>query len=247
MIRARGLEKVFRLPGGLREMLRGRLFGDPVRALAGVTLDVETGEVACIMGPNGSGKSTLLRILAGMLLPTAGSAEVAGMDVVKGGSRLRHDVALVVGDERSFHASLTGRENLLLYASLHGLSGREARGRADRLLSLFGLAEAADRRFSAYSRGMKQRLSLARGLLGRARVLLLDEPTLGLDPLSARELRRFLREEIIKREGRTAVIGSNDPAEARAMADRVLYLDRGALRGTSAPDEVESWLGLRDD
>jgi ABC-2 type transport system ATP-binding protein len=91
---------------------------------------------------------------------------------------------------------------------------------------------------------MKQRLAIARGLLGSARVLLLDEPTLGLDPLAARELRRFLREDVIKREGRTAIIGSNDPVEVRAMADRVLYLERGTLRGESVPEAVDQWLGL---
>jgi ABC-2 type transport system ATP-binding protein len=153
---------------------------------------------------------------------------------------------MIVGDERSFHWSLSGRENLQFFASLHGLSAREARRRSDILLDRLGLTEAADRRFSAYSRGMKQRLAVARGLLGSARALLLDEPTLGLDPVAARELRRFLREDVIKQEGRTAIIGSNDPGEVRALGDRVLYLERGVLRGESAPDQVERWLGLND-
>jgi ABC-2 type transport system ATP-binding protein len=244
MIRVHGLEKEFRPPGGMRELVRGRLFGTPVRALAGVNLHVPTGEVVCVMGPNGSGKTTLLRILAGLILPSAGHAEILGQDVARGGSALRREVAMVVGDERSFHWPLSGRENLHFFAALHGLSAREARRRADVLLDRLGLTEAADRRFSAYSRGMKQRLAIARGLLGSARVLLLDEPTLGLDPLAARELRRFLREDVLKREGRTAVVGSNDPVEVRAMADRVVYLERGTLRGESAPDGVDHWLGL---
>jgi ABC-2 type transport system ATP-binding protein len=244
MIRVQGLEKEFRPPGGMRELLRGRLFGTPVRALAGVSLRVATGEIACVMGPNGSGKTTLLRILAGLILPSAGHAEILGLDVARGGAALRRDVAMVVGDERSFHWTLSGRENLHFFAALHGLSVREARRRTDVLLERLGLTEAADRRFSAYSRGMKQRLAIARGLLGSARVLLLDEPTLGLDPLAAHELRRFLREDVLKREGRTALIGSNDPVEVRAVADRVLYLERGTLRGESAPDDVDTWLGL---
>jgi ABC-2 type transport system ATP-binding protein len=244
MIRAQGLEKEFRPPGGMRELVRGRLFGTPVRALAGVSLHVATGEIACVMGPNGSGKTTLLRILAGLILPNAGHAEILGLDVARGGAALRRDVAMVVGDERSFHWPLSGRENLHFFAALHGLSAPDARKRADLLLERLGLTEAADRRFSAYSRGMKQRLAIARGLLGSARVLLLDEPTLGLDPVAARELRRFLRDDVIKREGRTALIGSNDPVEVRALADRVVYLDRGTLRGESAPDAVDEWLGL---
>jgi ABC-2 type transport system ATP-binding protein len=244
MIRTFTLEKEFRPPGGMRELVRGRLFGTPVRALAGVTLAVNTGEIVCVMGPNGSGKTTLLRILAGLILPNAGRAEIGGLDVGRGGPALRREVAMVVGDERSFHWTLSGRENLHFFAALHGLPVREARRRTDLLLERLGLTEAADRRFSFYSRGMKQRLAVARGLLGSARVLLLDEPTLGLDPLAARELRRFLRDEVIKQEGRTALIGSNDPVEVRALADRVLYLERGVLRGESAPDAVESWLGL---
>jgi energy-coupling factor transporter ATP-binding protein EcfA2 len=142
---------------------------------------------------------------------------------------------MIIGDERSFHWALTGRENLHFFAALHGLSAKEARRRTDVLLDRLGLTEAADRRFSAYSRGMKQRLAVARGLLGSAAGALLDEPTLGLDPLAARELRRFLRDDVIKREGRTALVGSNDPVEVRALADRVLYLERGTVRGESGP------------
>src|SRR5438128_11995970 len=126
MIRAYGLEKVFRPPGGMRELVRGRLFGTPVRALAGVSLQVETGEIVAVMGPHGSGKSTLLRVLAGMILPTAGSAEVSGIDVAQGGAALRRAVSMVVGDERSFHWALSGRENLHFFAALHGLSAHEA-------------------------------------------------------------------------------------------------------------------------
>ncbi len=247
MIRADRLEKTFRPPGGMRELLRGRLFGDPVVALAGVSLEVAAGEVVCLMGPNGSGKTTLLRILAGLLLPSGGQAAIAGLDVARGGPRLRAQVSMVVGDERSFHQELTGRENLVYFAALHGLAGKEARRRSDRLLERLGLTAAADRRFATYSRGMKQRLAIGRGLLGSAPVLLLDEPTLGLDPVAAHDLRRFLRDEVIKREARTALIGSNDPGEARVLADRVIYLASGSVRGHSAPDAVESWLGLARD
>jgi ABC-2 type transport system ATP-binding protein len=245
MIHALGLEKEFRPPGGMGDLLRGKFFGAPVRALAGVSLQVAAGEIVCLMGPNGSGKTTLLRILAGQLLPSGGRAEVAGLDVARAGARVRRDVALVVGDERSFLANLSGRDNLHFFAALHGLSARDARHRSDVLLGRVGLADAADRLVFGYSRGMKQRLALARGLLGSARVLLLDEPTIGLDPLAALDLRRFLREGVIKREGRTAVIGSNDPGEARLLADRVLYLDTGVLRGESGPDEIDRWLGLQ--
>lgn len=239
-----GLGKVFQSPAGLRELLHGRLFGRPVEALAGVSFTVPHGEIACMMGPNGAGKSTLVRILGGLLLPSAGRAEVGGIDAGAGTSEFRRRVAFVVGDERSFHYRVSGRGNLHYFAALHGLPAATARRRTGELLERVGLAEAADRRYREYSRGMRQRLAIARGLLGDPTVLLLDEPTLGLDPKGARDLRAFLRDEIIRGAGRTAIVCSNDPAEARAMSDRVLFLDGGRLRGESAPDRIEAELGL---
>jgi len=239
-----GLGKVFHSPAGLREMMRGRLFGKPVEALADVSFTVPRGQIACMMGPNGAGKSTLVRILGGLLLPSAGRAEVGGFDAGAGTSEFRRRVAFVVGDERSFHYRVSGRGNLHYFAALHGLPADVARRRTGELLERVGLAAAADRRYREYSRGMRQRLAIARGLLGDPQVLLLDEPTLGLDPLGARDLRAFLRDDIIRGAGRTAIVCSNDPAEARAMADRVLFLEGGRLRGESAPDRIEAELGL---
>ncbi len=244
MIHAHAIAKTFRPPGGIRELLRGRLFHPPVTALGGVSFAVKRGEIVCVMGPNGAGKTTLLRILAGLLIPTEGRAEVAGRDVEAAGPALRKEIAYVVGDERSFYSPLSGHENLTYFAALHGLPAAAARQRIDGLLSCVGLAEASDRRFSQYSRGMKQRLAIARGLLGEPSVLLLDEPTLGLDPRGAHDLRRLLRDDVIKAGGRTALVGSNDPTEVRALADRVLYLEDGKLRGETGPDGVEDFLGV---
>ncbi len=244
MIAVHDIAKTFRPPGGIRDLLRGRLFQAPVTALAGVSFHVKPGEIVCIMGQNGAGKTTLLRILAGLLIPTAGKAAVAGHDVEAAGPNLRRQIAYVVGDERSFYSPLSGHENLTYFAALHGLPDDTARRRIDGLLSCVGLGEAASRRFSQYSRGMKQRLAIARGLLGDPRVLLLDEPTLGLDPRGAHDLRRLLRDDVIRAGSRTALVGSNDPIEVRALADRVLYLEGGKLRGESGPDKVEEFLGL---
>jgi ABC-2 type transport system ATP-binding protein len=241
---AEGLSKTFRPPAGLGDMLRGRFFGKPLEALSQVSFSVAAGEVVCVMGPNGAGKSTLVRILGGLLLPSAGSARVAGVDVADGGAAFRRRVAFVVGDERSFHFRVSGRANLYYFAALHGLSGRAARRRTAELLERVGLGEAADRRYREYSRGMRQRLALARGLLADPEVLLLDEPTLGLDPRGARDLRVFLREQAIRKPGRTAIVCSNDPGEARALADRVLFLERGRLHADAPPDRIEAELGL---
>jgi len=239
-----GLGKVFQSPAGLRDMLGGRLFGKPVTALAEVSFAIEEGEIACVMGPNGAGKSTLVRILGGLLLPSSGSARVAGIDAGAGTAEFRRRVAFVVGDERSFHFRVTGRGNLHYFAALHGLPRAVARRRTGELLERVGLGAAADRRYQEYSRGMRQRLAIARGLLGDPQVLLLDEPTLGLDPKGARDLRAFLREEIIRGAGRTAIVCSNDPGEARAMSDRVLFLSGGRLHASTSPDRIEAELGL---
>jgi ABC-2 type transport system ATP-binding protein len=238
------LAKTFRPPAGIRDLLRGKLSGAPVQALVGVTFAVAAGEVVCVMGENGAGKSTLLRILAGLLLPSGGYARVAGLDVAAQGSEFRRRVGFVVGDERSFHWPLSGRHNLEYFGALHGYSAAEAHRRAAALLERVGLAEAADRSFRTYSRGMRQRMSLARGLLGDPQVLLLDEPTLGLDPRGARDLRQFLRDDVIRGAGRTAVVGTNDPVEARALADRVLLLAHGRLAGEIVPARIEAELGL---
>jgi ABC-2 type transport system ATP-binding protein len=166
------------------------------------------------------------------------------MDVASGTSAFRRRVTFAVGDERSFHFGVSGRINLHYFAALHGMTAAEGRRRAAELLDRLGLAHAADPLYREYSRGMRQRLAVARGLLGDPAVLLLDEPTLGLDPKGARDLRLFLREEVIRKAGRTAIVCSNDPTEARAMADRVLFLERGRLRAEAPPSMIEAELGL---
>jgi ABC-2 type transport system ATP-binding protein len=171
---------------------------------------------------------------------------VAGIDVAEAGAGagFRRQVGLVFGDERSFHWRVSGRENLLYFAALHGLPPALARPRVALLLDRVGLGAAADRVFGEYSRGMRQRLAVARGLIGEPRVLLFDEPTLGLDPRGARDLRLFLRDQAVRGAGRTAIVCTNDPGEARALADRVLFLEAGRLVGESTPDRIETELGL---
>ena len=239
-----GLGKTFRPPAGLRDMLRGRFYGAPLEALREVSFMVSRGEVVCVMGPNGAGKSTLARILGGLLTPSTGRAVVEGADAAAAVPALRRKVSFVVGDERSFHFRVSGRGNLHYFAALHGLSAGTARRRAGEQLERVGLGAAADRRYGEYSRGMRQRLAIARGLLGDPEVLLLDEPTLGLDPRGARDLRVFLRDEVVRGSGRTAIVCSNDPAEVRALGDRVLFLEAGRLRGEAGPDRIEAELGL---
>jgi len=205
----------------------------PVTALDDVSLTVDRGAVHGLLGPNGAGKTTLVRILSTVLLPTSGRARVLGYDVVDETAAVRRLIGIVFGGERGLYTRLTGRQNVEYWAALYRLRGSLVRSRTQALLERVGLAERADARVETYSRGMKQRLHLARGLVGDARVLFLDEPTTGLDPLGAREFRTLVAE--LKREGRTILLATHDMAEAEALCDRVTLIDRGRILATESP------------
>jgi ABC-2 type transport system ATP-binding protein len=206
---------------------------EPVTALDGVSLTIPVGEVHGLLGPNGAGKTTLVKILSTVLLPTSGSATVCGHDVVTETARVRPAIGIVFGGDRGLYPRLTARRNLEYWAALYRLPRREIRRRSDELLERVGLAERADQRVEQFSRGMKQRLHLARGLIGDARVLFLDEPTTGMDPLAAREFRALVGE--LQAEGRTVLITTHDMAEAEAVCNRVTLIDHGRLIATETP------------
>jgi ABC-2 type transport system ATP-binding protein len=206
---------------------------DPVVALGGVSLTIPSGEVHGLLGPNGAGKTTLVKILSTVLLPTSGEAHVLGHDVVADAAAVRPLIGIVFGGERGLYWRLSGRQNLEYWGALYKLSRTEIKERCDRLLRRVGLTERADERVETYSRGMKQRLHLARGLVGDAKVLFLDEPTTGMDPLAAREFRGLISE--LRGEGRTILLATHDMAEAEALCDRVTLIDRGAILATESP------------
>jgi len=211
---------------------------DPVVALAGVSLTIPLGEVHGLLGPNGAGKTTLVKILSTVLLPTGGRALVCGHDVVKETKAVRPLIGIVFGGERGLYTRLSARKNLEYWGALYRLSGAEIRSRSDALLERVGLTERADQRVEEFSRGMKQRLHLARGLMGDARVLFLDEPTTGMDPLAAREFRALIAE--LKGEGRTILLTTHDMVEAEAVCDRVTLIDRGRILATETPRSLGS-------
>jgi ABC-2 type transport system ATP-binding protein len=206
---------------------------DPVTALDGVSLAIPAGEVHGLLGPNGAGKTTLVKILSTVLLPTGGRASVLGHDVVAEARAVRPQIGIVFGGERGLYWRLSGRQNLEYWGALYKLSRVETRERTVRLLERVGITERADERVETYSRGMKQRLHLARGLIGDARVLFLDEPTTGMDPLAAREFRALIGE--LRGEGRTILLATHDMAEAETLCDRVTLIDRGAILATESP------------
>ena len=205
----------------------------PVTALDGVSLSIPGGEVHGLLGPNGAGKTTLVKILSTVLLPTGGSASVCGHDVVAETKAVRPLIGIVFGGERGLYTRLTARQNLEYWGALYRLSGGEIKRRSHALLERVSLTDRADQRVEEFSRGMKQRLHLARGLMGDAKVLFLDEPTTGMDPLAAREFRRLIRE--LKGEGRTILLTTHDMVEAETVCDRVTLIDRGRVLATETP------------
>jgi len=209
-----------------------------VRAVDGITLTVAEGEVFGLLGHNGAGKTTTIRVLTGRALPTSGRASVAGHDVATARSRVR-PLINVVFEEQNLYDRLSGRDNLRFFARLY--AAREAR--ADELLDRVGLAPAAKRKVRTYSNGMKQRLLLARALVNSPRVLFLDEPTRGLDPTSARELRDLVRE--LSRGGVTVFLTTHYMEEADALCDRVAFLSQGRIVALDAPRELKLRYGER--
>ena len=199
---------------------------DAVHALRGVDLEVEAGEIHALLGPNGAGKTTLMRVLCGLVDPTAGSAYV--LDLPAGRApELRRRVGLVPSGDRSFYLRLSGLENLIFFARLHGQRRRAAAELAARLLDGVGLADAARRPVSTYSHGMQKRLSFARALLGRPAVLLVDEATHDLDPVAAAQVRDLTRAHAD--DGTTVLWATQRIEELTGFADRVTVLDRGLV------------------
>ena len=213
-------------------------FGGPhgqVAALTDLNLEIAPGEFFGLFGPNGAGKTTLIRVLTTLILPSAGSAAIYGHDVVRQAGLARAHLGLVFSNENSFYGRLTGRQNLEFFAALQNLSRAEARRQIDALLELFGLTGAGRTPFQYYSTGMRQKLNVVRALLHDPPVLFLDEPTKGMDVLTAETLRRLLREELVQRRHKTVLLTTHDLEEMEALCDRVGILDRGRLRAVGAP------------
>lgn len=205
----------------------------PVIALEQVSLSIPAGEIHGLLGPNGAGKTTLVKILSTVLLPTSGSARVHGHDVVDEPKAVRPLIGIVFGGERGLYTRLNARQNLEYWGALYRLSPAEVRERSTALLERVGLRDRGEERVETYSRGMKQRLHLARGLIGDAKVLFLDEPTTGMDPIAGREFRALIGE--LRAEGRTILLATHDLVEAETVCDRVTLIDRGQILATETP------------
>jgi len=214
-------------------------FGD-TQALAGVDLAAREGTVLGVLGPNGAGKTTAVRVLATLLQPDAGSARVAGFDVLKQPAEVRARIGLT-GQYASVDEDLTGTQNLLLIGQLLGFSTREARARAAELPDWFDLTEAAGRTAKTYSGGMRRRLDLAASLVGRPSVIYLDEPTTGLDPAKREEMWDVVRKVVA--DGATVLLTTQYLEEADALADEITVIDHGKVIAHDTPDGLKQHIG----
>jgi ABC-type multidrug transport system ATPase subunit len=240
VIEVRHVGKSFRRPASVRALLRGKLRGPPFTALVDVSFDVGRGEAFGLMGPNGAGKSTILRILAGLIAPTVGVARVSGIDAREGGTRLARKVGYVAADERGMQSSLSAREHLAWYAALYGFARAPALERVGTLLERVGLASHALRPLRELSTGMRRRVALARALIGDPEVIILDEPTRGVDPAGASALHGHLLTEL--EGGRTVVIATHDRVEARTLCARVAVLQASRLVTIERADDAATRL-----
>jgi ABC-2 type transport system ATP-binding protein len=217
-----------------------RTFAGGVHAVAGVDLEVAEGRIYAFLGPNGAGKTTTVRVLTTLLLPTAGRASVAGHDVVEEAGAVRRAIGVAL-QEAALDPLMTGRELLRLQATLHALPPADGRARSDELLARVGLVQAADRQIGTYSGGMKRRLDLAAALVHEPRVLFLDEPTTGLDPVS----RKAIWEEVTKLndEGTTVFLTTQYLEEADKLADNVGIIDNGLIVAEGTPAALKAEVG----
>jgi len=210
-------------------------------AVSDVSFAVEPGEIFGLLGPNGAGKTTTIRMLCTLLEPTSGRATVNGFDTVREASMVRRSLGTVLTGERSTYWKLTGRENLEYFAALYGLSRKDQKERAASILDRLGLADKADQLVETYSSGMKQRLALGKALLADQPILLLDEPTIGLDPAAARSIRELIRE--LRTEGRTILLTTHYMEEADQLCDRVAIIDQGGIIALDSPRRLKDSVG----
>ena len=209
-----------------------------VEALRGVSFNIYRGEIFGLLGPNGAGKTTTIKILSTLLIPDGGDAWVEGHHVVKEAARVRELIGVSLYSDRGFYWKLTGRENLIYFAHLYHLDPSWAKDRVDELLALVGLEEDADRLVEEYSTGMKSKLNFARALLHDPPIVFLDEPTIGLDPNSARKIREVVMK--LRGDGKTILLTTHNMWEADALSDHIAIINKGRVIAYGTPSELKA-------
>lgn len=238
VIEAKDLRRTYRTSTGF---IRRKALD--VEAVRGVSFSVEEGELFGLLGPNGAGKTTTIKMLITLLIPTSGSANVLGFDVVEDAQSVRERIGYVFGGDRGLYERLSGLDNLRYFAELYGVPAREQKARIGHLLELVGLTGREKERVEGYSRGMRQRLHIARGLIHDPPVVFLDEPTIGVDPVGARELRQLMSSLI--EAGKTVLLTTHYMFEADALCDRIAVIARGQIIGEGTPKDLKSQVSDR--
>ena len=206
--------------------------------MRGIDFEVPEGELFGLLGPNGAGKTTTIKMLITLLIPTGGTARVLGLDVVKHPTEVRKRIGYVFGGERGVYERLSGYDNLRYFAELYGVPPAEQKPRIEGLLELVGLKGREHERAEGYSRGMKQRLHVARGLLHDPEVIFLDEPTIGLDPVGARDVRATIAS--LTEAGKTVLLTTHYMFEADALCDRIAVIAKGTIVGEGTPAALKA-------
>jgi ABC-2 type transport system ATP-binding protein len=246
VVQAVGLTKRFPERRGLKATLLKPFGQSTTTVVSDVSFSANAGEFLGLLGPNGAGKTTLLKMLSTLIIPDEGSATVEGFDVVRDAAAVREVVAPCLAMERSLYHRLTARQNLDVYADLQGLTRAERRTRVDDALRAVSLQDTGEKLVGQFSSGMLQRLLIARALLTKPRLLLLDEPTRSLDPISAREFRSFLREELARQRGCAVILATHNAEEAFELCDRVAVLNKGQLLASGIASRLSrEFLGVR--
>lgn len=227
-IEAKSLQKVFTTRQGFWRQKRKSAV-----AVEDVSFQIEKGELFGLLGPNGAGKTTTVKMLTTILLPTKGSGSILGYDLVKDTREIRQHIGFTFGGARGLYGRLTAKDNLRYFAELYALEPSFAKVRIAEMLELVGLASRADDRVETYSSGMQQRLHLARALLHNPDVLFLDEPTVGIDPVGARELRQTVKE--LQQAGKTILLTTHYMAEAEELCDRIAIVNKGKIIAMDTP------------
>ena len=196
------------------------------KAVDNVSVQVKKSEIVCVVGPNGAGKTTFLKILSSLILPDMGNARINGFDILKQENKVKESVGFVSGDERSFYWRLTGKQNLEFFACLYNVI--DIKNRIAFLMDLLKIEEP-DKKFGEYSTGMKQKFGICRAMLHNPEILIMDEPTKSLDTQASQNIRKFLKEELAIKQGKTILFATHNMEEAGSLADRTLNMEQGRI------------------
>lgn len=247
MVEVNNISKRFFLTKPLNETLFSPFKKNKeILALDNVSLDLKKGKILAILGPNAAGKTTLIRVLCGLILPDAGSAEICGYDLITHPEKVKSKIGLVMGEEKSFYWRLSGRQNLEFFGILYDLDKRQIKEKISELAGLLEIDDL-DKPFQNYSTGMKHRLGLARCLISEPEIIFMDEPTRSIDPGTAHKIRRFIKNKLAGELGKTIILATHQINEAQDLADTIAIMDKGKIKAFGKLDEMNIKIGIKKD